>query len=151
MPDDNHESTGFRVVDRRLFSEDGSLRSEAREEKDREAPRPSQAVAAPPPAAPSAAPTGPETSDEISPAFETLVSYLSTTAMLQLGLLTDASGIAQMPDLATARRTVELLEVLREKTRGNLTRGETQLVEGVLYELHLSVVELEKRLIKKTP
>lgn len=152
MPDSNHESSGFRVVDRRLFSEDGSLRDDARErEEEPAAPRPGKSETAPPPAAPVAEAGGPETSEEISPAFETLVSYLSTTAMLQLGLLTDASGIAQMPDISTARRTIELLEVLREKTRGNLTHGETRLVEGVLYELHLSVVELEKRLTKKTP
>jgi 3-oxoacyl-ACP reductase-like protein len=147
MPDSNHESSGFRVVDRRLFSEDGSLRSEAREqEQEPAAPRP-----APEASSPAAAAGGPETSDEISPAFETLVSYLSTTALLQLGLMSDPSGIAQMPDMESARRTIELLEVLREKTHGNLTRGEASLVEGVLYELHLSVVELEKRLAKKTP
>jgi Domain of unknown function (DUF1844) len=146
MLDSNHESSGFRVVDRRLFSEDGSLRSEAREqEKEPVAPPavPEAAASAPPP-------SGPEASEEVSPAFETLVSYLSTTALLQLGLMSDPAGLAQPPDVENARRTIELLEVLQEKTRGNLTRGEARLVEGVLYELHLSVVELENRPAKKT-
>lgn len=147
MPDRDHESSGFRVVDRRLFSEDGSVRSEAREEE-RESPATPPASGA---GSSAGAPAAAEASDEISPEFEALVSYLSTTAMLQLGLLSEPSGESHPPDTENARRTIELLEVLQQKTRSNLTRGEASLLEGVLYELHLSTVEIEKRRPKKTP
>jgi hypothetical protein len=81
--------------------------------------------------------------------FETLVSYLSTTAMFQLGVLPGPSGERIPPDMVSARRTIDLLEVLQEKTRGNLTPAESRFLEDVLYELRLSYVEVEKRGARK--
>jgi len=51
--------------------------------------------------------------------------------------------------MVSARRTIDLLEVLQEKTRGNLTPVESRLLEDVLYELRLSYVEVEKRGARK--
>ncbi|MBZ5565304.1 MAG: DUF1844 domain-containing protein, partial [Acidobacteriia bacterium] len=47
------------------------------------------------------------------------------------------------------RRTIELLEVLQRKTRGNLTPDELRLLEDVLYELRMSYLEIEKRQARK--
>ncbi|HUU14705.1 MAG TPA: DUF1844 domain-containing protein, partial [Terriglobia bacterium] len=81
--------------------------------------------------------------------FETLVSYLSTTAMFQLGLLPGPGGERISPDLPNAHRTIDLLDVLREKTRGNLNENEAKLLDDVLYELRMSYVEIEKRMPAK--
>jgi hypothetical protein len=88
---------------------------------------------------------------EIGPVgFETLIQYLSTTAMFQLGFLPGPGGERIPADLANARRTIDLLEVVQHKTDGNLTDEESRMLEEVLYELRMSFVEVQKRLAKTT-
>lgn len=81
--------------------------------------------------------------------FEMILSYLSTTALFQLGLLPGPGGERIPPDLANGRRTIDMLEVLQQKTRGNLTEGEAQMLENILYELRLSFVEIQKFLAQQ--
>jgi len=147
MPEEKDSPSGFKVVDRRPLSPDGKPRETAREEEQQPASRP---------AAPSTTPSEAERepiSEDYSPegagGFETLVSYLSTTAMFQLGLLPGPGGERIPTDLPNARRTIDLLEVLQEKTQGNLTPDEARLLDDILYELRLSFVEMEKRLNQK--
>lgn len=139
MADENDSSSGFKVVDKRSFAADGSPRSDVpREELRRE----------PPPFRPESAeetPEAPEYSAEEVTGFSTLVSYLSTTALFQLGLLAGPGGERIPADLPNARRTIDLLEVLEQKTRGNLNPEESRLLEDVLYELRMSFVEIQKR------
>jgi len=147
MPEDKAHDSGFKVVDRRPFSVDGTRR-EGAEEKTSE--RSSELRT--PAAASSPTSATPEPEEYLEPegsGFETLVSYLSTTAMFQLGVLPGPSGERIPPDMVSARRTIDLLEVLQEKTRGNLTPVESRLLEDVLYELRLSYVEVEKRGARK--
>ncbi len=147
MPEDKPESGGFKVVDRRGFSSDGTRREQGPEE---EMPR---AKSTPPPAQPARAEIQPEL-EEIKdlepPGFDTIVSYLSTTAMFQLGLLAGPGGEHIPPDLVNARRTIDMLEVLQGKTHGNLTATESQLLEEVLYELRMSYVAVQEQFTKKT-
>jgi Domain of unknown function (DUF1844) len=147
MPEDKAHDSGFKVVDRRPFSEDGTRREGSERETSEKLPEPR----VPAPTA-SAANTVREPEEYLEPegsGFETLVSYLSTTAMFQLGVLPGPSGERIPPDMVSARRTIDLLEVLQEKTRGNLTAAEGRFLEEVLYELRLSYVEVEKRAARK--
>lgn len=152
MPEEKDESSGFKVVDKRSFAADGTPRENVPRERTpaQEKPRPVQ----PKPA------TGPHVvtpeddlggygDEQEMSGFDTLVSYLSTTAMFQLGLLPGPSGERIPTDLPSARRTIDLLEVLEQKTRGNLTASEARLLEDVLYELRMSFVEVEKRGARK--
>jgi len=139
-------SSGFRVVDRRPFAADGSRKEDAVAEEMNGETAGATAQSAPR-EAPSEAP-GPF--DEESSGFETLVSYLSTTAMFQLGLIAGPSGEHIPADMPNAKRTLDLLEVLQQKTRGNLTAGESRLLEDVLYELRMSFVEMQKRQTRKS-
>ena len=139
-------SSGFRVVDRRPFSADGSRKDDVvADEKNEAAAQPTDR------SAPREAPSEPrDPLDEDSSGFETLVSYLSTTAMFQLGLIAGPSGEHIPADMPNAKRTLDLLEVLQEKTRGNLTANESRLLEDVLYELRMSFVEMQKRQTRKS-
>jgi hypothetical protein len=138
--------SGFKVVDRRPFSVDGSRRAEVQPERDDA--KPSSKVASP---KSSARPVAqPETEraelfEQEQTGFEMLVSYLSTTAMFQLGLLPGPGGERIAADLVNAHRTIDLLDVLQQKTQGNLTADESRLLDDVLYELRMSYVEVEKR------
>jgi hypothetical protein len=75
-----------------------------------------------------------------------ILSYLSTTALFQLGMLPGPGGERIPPDLVNGRRTIDMLEVLQQKTRGNLTADESSMLENVLYELRMSYVEIQKLL-----
>lgn len=141
MAEEKNGGSDFKVVDRRSFTAEGERRPDVTiEESQREVSQPS----------PPQAELGPEPStDGELGGFETLVSYLSTTAMFQLGLIPGPSGERVPVDLPNARRTIDLLEVLQDKTRGNLTREESSLLENILYDLRLSYIELEKRRARK--
>lgn len=146
MPENKNDQSGFRVVDRRTFSADGTRRENAREEEK----KPEAKSTVPPRASETLSDAEPEEYFEAAPAgFDTLVSYLSTTAMFQLGLLAGPGGERIPADLVNARRTIELLEVLEHKTRGNLTADEAKLLEDILYELRMSFVEVDQHQAKK--
>ncbi|MBI2955877.1 MAG: DUF1844 domain-containing protein, partial [Acidobacteria bacterium] len=74
--------------------------------------------------------------------FEALLMSLYTSAMYQLGLVEDPVRGRPPLDLENARHTIDMLAVLEEKSRGNLTPREQQLLEQALYELRVSYVTL---------
>ena len=150
MAEDKNEPTGFKVVDRRGFNSEGSRREEAAPEARKPEPPPPAEKA---PRSRIAEPAASEPSEEDfagePSGFETLVSYLSTTTMFQLGLLPGPGGERIPPDMPNAHRTIDLLEVLQEKTQGNLNPKESRLLDDVLYELRMTFVELQKRQARK--
>jgi hypothetical protein len=74
--------------------------------------------------------------------FTAFVISLATTAAIHLGDLADpATGERLEPNLEGATQMIEILSLLEEKTRGNLTAEERQVLEQVLYELRLRFLE----------
>ena len=92
------------------------------------------------------APTTPRESPDLpSIDFSTLLLSLSTTALYQMGLAPDPStGHTHEPDALLARQTIDTLEMLRKKTRGNLDADEEKLFDSLLYELRMRFVEIER-------
>jgi hypothetical protein len=79
--------------------------------------------------------------------FATFVLSLGTTALYQLGEIGDPEGGVEKrvePNLPIAKQTIDTLEMLTEKTRGNLTDTESKLLESILYELRIKFVEARK-------
>jgi hypothetical protein len=78
--------------------------------------------------------------------FTGFVLSLATSALYHMGYVGDPEHDqpAPEPDLPLARQTIDTLEMLQQKTRGNLDAEESHLLEGVLYELHLRFVEASK-------
>jgi hypothetical protein len=77
--------------------------------------------------------------------FATLVQSFFVTALYHLGLAADPeTGSPTAPNLPAARQDIEILELLEEKTRGNLDDDERQLLESVLYELRMRFVEASR-------
>lgn len=78
--------------------------------------------------------------------FSTLVLSLSTTALYQMGLAPDpVTGEKGEPDLLLARQTIDTIEMLQAKTRGNLEDEEAKLVQSLLYELRMRFVEAGRK------
>jgi len=149
------EGKPIRVVDRRMFTPEGELRPGF--EPEESAPEPARPVpVSPPPAAPAAAAPAPPAEDAAAstPAadaeaaalphgeFARIVSSLATTAYSALGLLSDPAAGPRHRDLAIARQMIDWLAVLEQKTRGNLSFEESDLLSRVLYELRLAYVEV---------
>lgn len=75
--------------------------------------------------------------------FSTFVLSLGTTALYQMGVMPDpGSGEKAEADPLVAQQTIDTLEMLREKTLGNLEDDERQLIDSLLYELRMRFVEL---------
>lgn len=79
------------------------------------------------------------------PDFASLAISLAHSALFHLGLVADPqTGEKGAPDLALARQTIDLVEMLEEKTRGNLTADEARLLSDLLYDLRARFVEASK-------
>ena len=76
--------------------------------------------------------------------FTTFVLSLSTSALLHLGVVPPeelGGGVAQEVNLPMARQTIEILEMIRDKTRGNLSADEKALLDHALHDLRMRYVE----------
>jgi hypothetical protein len=73
--------------------------------------------------------------------FEHLVQQFYVSAMIQMGAGTQ-EGQRPRVDILGARTTIDLLGVLAEKTRGNLTEAENNTLETVLFEVRMAFLEL---------
>ncbi len=169
MADPKHEET-FKVIDRRLFSEDGALRQDVVEEearRDEEAaakaatrparqPKPNASAAtqaSAPTAAESASSSAltPENNAEPSAeipegsrSFQMLVDFLVRNAAAMLGGMPDPRTGQAYLDLEGAREVIDMLDALRDKTRGNLSKADDELLIEVLGQLKLTFMEMSK-------
>jgi hypothetical protein len=117
---------GFTVTDRRIFADDkGTARVEE---------------------APAAGPAAQAAEAEGAPPmdFHTFVLSLGSSALMHLGELERPGAGAPEKDLPMAKHTIDILAMLQEKTRGNLTPDEQKLLESLLYDLRLRFVEARK-------
>jgi len=79
--------------------------------------------------------------DAMKATFETFVAEIYMTAMLQLGLLHE-QGQQPRVDLVGARHSIDLLIMIEEKTRGNLTDVEKNIMQDCLFRLRMAFVEV---------
>jgi hypothetical protein len=141
--EEERSSRGFKVQDRRRFVDDAA--PEATTEAAAPAPEssePRRADAAPDSSAHDhAEPHGAEPHEEIN--FTTFVMGLTTQALMHLGEIADPNHPLP-PDLAAAKQMIDLLGVLRDKTKGNLDSAEEQLLATMLYDLRMRYVEVSR-------
>lgn len=76
--------------------------------------------------------------------FTTLVLSLSHSALLHLGDAPDPASGATAVDLPLARQSIDMIAMLQEKTRGNLTGAEERTLSQALYDLRMRYVEVTK-------
>jgi len=82
------------------------------------------------------------------PSFEFLVFSLKMQADMRLGLMTEGEEKDNPPDLSAARHAIDLLAMLEEKTRGNLSLEERRLLENSLTELRFRYVQATEKALK---
>jgi len=139
----SEEEKGFRVVDKRIDFEESEKTSE--QEKQAEGAQEPQAEAKPE--------QGPTEEQRAKAAremplpkvdFPTFIISLSSSALMHLGEVPGPDGGEANPDLPLAKHTIDILAMLEEKTKNNLSEYEARLLRDVLFELRMKYVQKAK-------
>src|SRR5262245_198763 len=151
MAEENQGS--FKVTDRRLFNADGTLREDALIEEAAPAPPPEPAAAGPSTAQPQgqfATATAPEPQSEPEDAepertmFNEFLMGIASSAFIYLGLVEHPATGRRQVDMTAAKESIDMLLMLREKTKGNLTRGEEKFFDDLLTDLKMQYVSMRR-------
>jgi len=136
--EDKQEKRGFKVEDRRRFSDTG----DARPGGDEATPQ-SATVSEPTAAAAGPASVGAARRETlpIELNFSTFVLSLSTQALAHLGEIPDPIQRQMVVDLSAAKHMIDILGILNDKTKGNLDQAESELLTSALYDLRIKYVE----------
>lgn len=81
----------------------------------------------------------------LRPDFMSLVSGLAAEALIHLGQAEGPAGEKTKVNIDAARYTIDTLQMLEEKTKGNLTQEESKGLAGILHELRLRFVDAAGR------
>jgi PBP1b-binding outer membrane lipoprotein LpoB len=73
--------------------------------------------------------------------FINFLFSLSTSAFIQLGEIEDPVSRKMTKNLPLAKQTIDLIGMLKEKTKGNLTPDEEKITENILYDLRMRYVK----------
>ena len=132
MTEETDAPKGFKVSDKRRFTEQGEARGEeeAREESasaTREVESPQESK---------------DPQEELpSINFPAFIISLSTQALMHLGEIGNPVTGKVEKDVAVAKQTIDIIGMLSEKSKGNLDDTEEQLLQEVLYNLRMKYVE----------
>lgn len=146
---EEQEDKGFTISDKRLFTKEGTRRAPP---SAAEAPR-----ASPPPPPRQETPRAeaprrprPEAGEvpryELPQAdFATFVAMLANNIVMLLGQIPDPVTQQRHRDLPQAKHTIDILLMLRDKTRGNLSADEAQLLQELLPQLQMAYVAASRQ------
>ena len=134
------EGKGFKVADRRRFAQGSGEPIETGEKAE---PAGEQSANAADPKAGEEPAASSDNLAEIN--FSTFVISLSTQALMHLGEIPSPLTGKVEVDLAVAKQMIDILGMLRDKSRGNLDDQEARLMEDVLYDLRMRYVEAVKK------
>ena len=76
--------------------------------------------------------------------FAGFILSFSTSALVHFGEIDDPTTGEKRRNLPAAKQTIDILGMLAEKTRGNLTPEEDRLIQAILYDLRMRFVALSK-------
>jgi hypothetical protein len=128
------EEKGFIIKDRRSFDKEGELKEEkgagdAGSQKTKEEKREQDAQRIPLP--------------EVN--FNSLIFSLSSSALLNMGDIAEPQTGETKKDLPMAKYSIDIISMLQEKTKGNLTEEEHKFLDNILADLRLRYVKASKK------
>ena len=146
--DDEQAESELKVTDRRLFTSEGVLRQDLREEEDPKEEASAQTAAFEEPAAPPRPAVEPEArgfdhrpvEEPAGVDFTMLINGMAQPALLFMGEIPHPETGEAKVDLEQARIQIDMLELLRVKCRGNLSSDEDGLLDRMLYQLRMLYV-----------
>ena len=75
--------------------------------------------------------------------FSTLIMSLATSSVMAMGKAPDPHTGQVFKDMVMAKQNIDIIAMLQGKTKGNCTKEEEHLLEGILYELRMLYVEAQ--------
>ncbi len=131
------EDAGFKVTDRRSFAkgkteDEGKEKEEAtvsggKEDTEKEDVKKEEQIPLP----------------EMN--ISTFVFSLNSSALFHLGEIPDPATNKSEENMPMAKQTIDIISMLKEKTKGNLTKEEDLLIDHILYDLRMRYVEKVKK------
>lgn len=73
--------------------------------------------------------------------FATFIISLNASALVHLGVLEDPASGKKVKNLAMGKQTIDILSMMEEKTRGNLSKEEENMLKNILYDLKIIYVK----------
>jgi hypothetical protein len=134
--DDEKKEKAFVIKDKRIFDESGEARPEDLKKEETAGDKKSEKKSL---EKDDQAGTQEEYFPEVT--FSSFVLSLSTTVMYHLGDFPDPATNKAEKNLAAAKQTIDMLNMIKIKTAGNLDIDEKELLEGILYELMMRYVK----------
>ena len=130
MSEEEIHGPGFVVKDKRTFDTQGRVKeefgkAEKEEGKEKKKEKEEEKGSAPLP--------------EIN--FSSFLLSLSSSTLLHLGEIADPQSGGKKKDLALAKQSIDIISLLKDKTKGNLTQEEEKLLEHLLYDLRMRFVK----------
>ena len=143
MEESDERNEGFKVTDKRRFTTEGESKGET-DARDRESVETESEKVEQEPESRKEDRSEQTQTRELPPLdFSSFILSLANTALFQLGLIKGPeTGIEK--DLQGARQTIDIIALLEEKTRGNLTDEEQKIVSEALYQLRMAFVDASK-------
>ena len=143
------EKKDFEVKDRRIFSEenredetqDNAQSTESSPEAEAQTPSSTEESQATEDQARPSAADAPQDAPLPEINFATFVVSLNASALLHLGAIEDPNTGQVTKDLTMAKQTIDILNLLEEKTEGNLSDEENNLIKSILYDLRIIYVK----------
>lgn len=80
--------------------------------------------------------------------FSTFILSLSSSVLMNLGVVENPVTKKKEKEPAVARQTIDLIDLLQQKTKGNLTGQEEKLIKDVLHELRLWYVKAGEQAVE---
>jgi hypothetical protein len=134
--DDEKKEKAFVIKDKRIFDESGEARPENLKKEETAGDKKSEKKSL---EKDGQARTQEDYFPEVT--FSSFVLSLSTTVMYHLGDFPDPATNKAEKNLAAAKQTIDMLNMIKIKTAGNLDIDEKELLEGILYELMMRYVK----------
>ena len=130
MSEEEIQGQGFVIKDKRTFDSKGEIKdepekTEARKDEGKDKVKEEKKDSAPLP--------------EIN--FSSFLLSLSSSTLLHLGEIADPQSGEKKKDLALAKQSIDIINLLKDKTKGNLTQEEEKLLEHLLYDLRMRFVK----------
>jgi len=130
MSEEEIEGQGFTIKDKRTFdtkgdTKDESEKTEIKKDEGKEKTKEEKKDSTPLP--------------EIN--FSSFLLSLSSSVLLHLGEIADPQSGEKKKDLVLAKQSIDIINLLKDKTKGNLTQEEEKLLEHLLYDLRMRFVK----------
>jgi hypothetical protein len=129
----------FVVKDRRIFAEEDKEKEEVKDDTSNEKETEQKESK-------DTASTGEQVKESQLPEmnFPTFIMSMNASALVHLGVIEDPATGKKESNLLLAKQTIDILTMIEEKTRGNLTEDEEKMLQSILYDLKIIYVKEKK-------